>query len=93
MNFQFYRFIILLFLIQSDIFSIGINKSSDAQLESIETVIVWNSSSVGIDSIDQLSFQNAFSSVGLLPARLTVKEFTKTVLHKNMLIILPNSSA
>ena len=33
----------------------------------IETYIVWNSNSAGKDSIDRISFQNTFKSIGLPP--------------------------
>jgi hypothetical protein len=59
----------------------------------VETIIVWNSSSAGEDSIDQLSFKNAFASVGLLPAPVSLTELSKKVLHNNMLIIIPHASA
>src|ERR1035437_4710588 len=54
----------------------------------VEPVIVWNSSAAGEDSIDQLSFQNAFSSIGLLPARKSLLELSKIKFNSNTLIIL-----
>ena len=59
----------------------------------IEPVILWNSSASGADSIDQLSFFNALTSVGLLPAKIKTNDFAKKDLHKNMLLILPRSTA
>jgi len=62
-------------------------------LDPVETIIVWNSSAAGEDSIDQLSFQSAFSSIGLLPARISFQELSKTTFNSNILIILPHASA
>ena len=59
----------------------------------VEPLIVWNSSAAGEDSIDQLSFLNAFKSIGLLPAQIFLSYLSKTDLHNNMLIILPHASA
>jgi|CZKP01.1.fsa_nt_gi hypothetical protein len=59
----------------------------------VEPIIVWNSSAVGEDSIDQLSFQNAFMSIGLLPAQISLSELSKTEFNSNMLIILPHATA
>ena len=59
----------------------------------VEPFIVWNSSAAGEDSIDQLSFQNAFKSIGLLPAQISLSELSKTKFNSNMLIILPHASA
>ncbi|MDR3611370.1 MAG: hypothetical protein P4L27_12460 [Ignavibacteriaceae bacterium] len=59
----------------------------------VEPVIIWNFSAAGIDSIDQLSFLNAFSSIGFLPEQLSLHDLAAAVLNKNMLIILPNASA
>jgi hypothetical protein len=59
----------------------------------VETIIVWNSSAVREDSIDQLSFQNALMSIGLSPARISMLELSKTEFNSDMLIILPHASA
>src|ERR1035437_7547783 len=59
----------------------------------VEPIIVWNSYAAGEDSMDQLSFQNAFMSIGLLPARISLSELSKTDLHYDMLIIIPHASA
>jgi hypothetical protein len=69
-------------------------RGSNADIfDPVESVIVWNSSATGEDSIDQLSFQNAFSSIGLLPARISLLELSKTKFNSNTLIILPRASA
>ena len=67
------------------------NKASVS--DPVESVIVWSSSAAGEDSIDQLSFMNAFKSIGLLPVQMSPSELSKTELHNNMLIILPHASA
>src|ERR1035437_7250854 len=64
-----------------------------AIFDPVNPFIVWNSSAAGEDSIDQLSFQNAFMSIGLLPARISLSELGKTDLHYDMLIIIPHASA
>jgi hypothetical protein len=67
--------------------------SNEGIFAPVEPFIVWNSSAAGEDSIDQLSFQNAFMSIGLLPARISLSELSKTDLHYDMLIIIPHASA
>ena len=67
--------------------------SASAFPDPIEPVIVWNSSAAGEDSIDQLSFQNAFKSIGLLLSQISLPELGKTEFNSGMLIILPHASA
>lgn len=59
----------------------------------VETFIIWNSSATGADSIDQLSFKNAFKTIGLSPALIYLPELSKTVFHNKMLIIIPHTAA
>src|ERR1039458_2318581 len=59
----------------------------------VEPIIVWNSSAIGEDSIDQISFQNTFKSIGLLPAQISLLELSKTKFNSDMLLILPHASA
>jgi hypothetical protein len=59
----------------------------------LETLLVWNSSAVKEDSIDQLSFQITFTDIGLSPSLLSITDLRKKVLNSNMLIILPHTSA
>jgi hypothetical protein len=102
MNINFDSFIIYIFLLLSTTsFPITGNRhdqhkpkgSNSGNLEPVETIIVWNSSSSGADSIDQLSFQNTFKSIGLSPVRISQQELSKIEVKSNMLIILPHASA
>jgi hypothetical protein len=59
----------------------------------VETYLVWNSAAAGADSIDQISFKNAFSSIGLSPVQIPLSDLSKTIMHSEMLLILPHASA
>ena len=59
----------------------------------IETYIVWNSNSVGKDSIDRISFQNTFKSIGLPPILIPLQKLRSMVISNNNLIIIPHASA
>lgn len=67
--------------------------SNSAIFNQVEPIIIWNTSASGEDSIDQLSFQTTFKSIGLLPVHISLPELSKTEFNSNMLIILPNASA
>jgi hypothetical protein len=81
---------LFLFLLFS---TVGFPRGTQSFLNPLETIIVWNSSAVKEDSIDQLSFQNSFTSIGLTPSILSLPDFRKTNLNSNILIILPHASA
>lgn len=65
---------------------------SQSQIK-VEPIILWNSSAIGSDSVDQISLHNAFSGIGFLPIHISLKEFSITELNKNMLIIIPGASS
>ena len=95
------RFLFIFFLLSTSAFPLTGGRhaqlktrcSIEAVNAPVETIIVWNSSAVKEDSIDQLSFQNAFSSIGLSPARISLPDLQLTKFNSNMLIILPHASA
>src|SRR5664280_2945237 len=104
MNFYFdpfIRFLFIFLLLSTTGFPINEGRhhqikthgNNTAIFDPVNPFIVWNSSAAGEDSIDQLSFQNAFMSIGLLPARISLSELSKTDLHYDMLIIIPHASA
>ncbi|MDR3666904.1 MAG: hypothetical protein P4L35_08685, partial [Ignavibacteriaceae bacterium] len=79
--------LILLFLIFS---KPGFSQSA---FHPVEPIIVWNSSAVGEDSVDQNAFQKSFKSIGLLPSQILLQDLSKTDFNPGMLIILPHASS
>ncbi len=69
------------------------SKNPEENFNPVETVILWNVSAEGADSIDQLSFFNALGSIGFPAAKIKIDDLQKTMLNKNMLIVLPQSVA
>jgi hypothetical protein len=78
---------------KNSIYSQSRYKTNDNGSDWIEPIILWNFSASGSDSIDQVSFHNAFNDIGFSPLHLSLEEFNNSELNKNMLIIVPGASS
>ena len=54
-------------------------------------VIAWNDSARGADSLDQLSLEAVFSSMGLRPDRIGPAEFARVMADSGVVLIVPHS--